>query len=285
LSAESPSAAETATASAAASAVELVSEGPALLTLEGNVALLTLNRPDAANGLDMEMLEGVRACLRRCHDARVRVVVLTGRGAHFCAGGDVHAFAAQGADLPYYIRRATSLLQEVIVALIRLDAPVIAAVQGYAAGGGGLGLVCACDLVFAAQSAKFLAGATRVGMAPDAGLSVTLPRLVGARKAAEFLLGNPTWTAPEALAHGLINHVVADAALTDAVRTYAEKLERGAPLALAATKRLLWSGVGLGVEAAMPEESRTVSELCRSADVHEGLAAVIAKRAPRFEGR
>ena len=278
MSAESPSA-------AAPSAEELVSEGPALLNLEGHVALLTLNRPDAANGLDMEMLEGIRACLRRCHDARVRVVLLSGRGPNFCAGGDVHAFAAQGAALPQYIRRATGLLQEVIAALIRLDAPVIAAVQGYAAGGGGLGLVCACDLVFAAQSAKFLAGATRVGMAPDAGLSVTLPRLVGARKAAEFLLSNPTWSAPEALAHGLINHVVADESLTDAARTCAEKLSKGAPLALAATKRLLWSGVGLGVEAAMPEESRTVAELCRSADVHEGLAAVIAKRAPRFEGR
>jgi 2-(1,2-epoxy-1,2-dihydrophenyl)acetyl-CoA isomerase len=267
------------------SAVELVSEGPALLTLEGNVARLTLNRPDAANGLDMQMLEGIRTCLRRCIDARVRVVLLTGRGPHFCAGGDVHAFVAQGAALPQYIRRATGLLQEVIAALIRLDAPVVAAVQGYAAGGGGLGLVCACDLVFAAQSAKFLAGATRVGMAPDAGLSVTLPRLVGARKSAEFLLTNSTWNAQEALSHGLINHVVPDASLADATLAYAEKLSSGAPLALAATKRLLWSGIGLGVESAMPEESRTVAELCRSADVHEGLTAVIEKRAARFEGR
>jgi 2-(1,2-epoxy-1,2-dihydrophenyl)acetyl-CoA isomerase len=267
------------------SPLELVSQGPALLALHGHVALLTLNRPDAANGLNLEMLEGIRHCLHTCVDPRVRVVLLSGRGANFCAGGDVHAFAAEGAGLPQYVRRATALLQEVISALIHLDAPVIAAVQGYAAGGGGLGLVCACDLVFAAESAKFLAGATRVGMAPDAGLSVTLPRLVGARQAAEFLLTNSTWSAPDALAHGLINRIVPDASLTDTVLTYAEKLGRGAPLALAATKRLLLTGVGLGIEAAMPEESRTVAELCRSADVHEGLAAVIEKRAARFEGR
>jgi 2-(1,2-epoxy-1,2-dihydrophenyl)acetyl-CoA isomerase len=264
---------------------ELVATGPALLTLQGNVAFLTLNRPDAANGLDLEMLEAIRACLRLCLDPRVRVVLLCGRGPHFCAGGDVHAFAAEASALPQYIRQATAVLQEVIAALIHLDAPVIGAVHGYAAGGGGLGLVCACDIVFAADSAKFLAGATRVGMAPDAGLSVTLPRLVGARKAAEFLFTNSTWSADEALAHGLVNHVVPAASLEDGAAKYAEKLSGGAPLALAATKRLLWTGIGIGVEAAMPEESRTVAELCRSADVHEGLAAVIGKRAARFVGR
>jgi 2-(1,2-epoxy-1,2-dihydrophenyl)acetyl-CoA isomerase len=269
----------------ASAPLEVVREGPAILTLQGSVALLTLNRPDAANGLDIPMLTGLRACLQACIDPRVRVVLLSGRGANFCAGGDVHAFIAEGPALPQYIRRATGLLQEVIAALIHLDAPVIAAVHGYAAGGGGLGLVCACDLVFAAESAKFLAGATRVGMAPDAGLSVTLPRLVGSRQAAEFLFMNGTWNAEEALRHGLINRVVPDALLADATMTYAQKLGTGAPLALTATKRLLWTGIGLGVDAAMPEESRTVADLCRSADVQEGLAAVIEKRAARFEGR
>ena len=157
--------------------------------------------------------------------------------------------------------------------------------HGYTAGGGGLGLVCASDLVIAAESAKFLAGATRVGMAPDAGLSVTLPRLVGARRAAEMLLFNPTLTAAEALGIGLINRIVPDATLETAALEYAQRLAAGAPRALAATKRLLWTGVGLGVEAAMPEESRTVADLCRTEDVHEGLAAVIEKRAARFSGR
>ena len=264
----------------------LIAEGPALLHLHGSIGVVQMNRPEAANGLDMAMLEALRGVLRRCMaEPRLRVVLLSGRGANFCAGGDVHTFAAKGESLPYYIRQATALLQEVIGLLIHLDAPVLAAVQGYTAGGGGMGLLCASDLVIAAESAKFLAGATRVGMAPDAGLSVTLPRLVGARRAAELLLMNTTLGAAEALQLGLLNRVVADAELVDSALEYAAKLAAGAPRALAATKRLLWSGVGLGVDAAMPEESRTVADLCRTADVHEGLAAVIGKRPPNFSGK
>lgn len=265
---------------------QVVGEGPALLDLHGHVGHVQLNRPESANGLNIEMLEGLHAVLLRCiEEPRIRVVLLSGKGVNFCAGGDVHVFASKGEALPSYIRQATSLLQEVIGALIHLDSPVVAAVQGYTAGGGGLGLLCASDLVIAAESSKFLAGATRVGMAPDAGLSVTLPRLIGARKAAEMLLLNPTITAAEATALGLINRVVPDTDLFGAAMDYAQKLAGGAPRALAATKRLLWAGVGLGVEAAMPEESRTVADLCRTVDVHEGLAAVIEKRAARFIGR
>jgi 2-(1,2-epoxy-1,2-dihydrophenyl)acetyl-CoA isomerase len=264
----------------------LVSQGPALLALRGSVGVLQLNRPESANGLSIEMLEGLHATLKRCiAEPRIRVVLLTGSGPNFCAGGDVHEFAAKGDELANHIRRATAMLQEVIGCLIHLDAPVVAAVHGYTAGGGGMGLMCASDLVIAAQSAKFLAGATRVGMAPDAGLSVTLPRLIGARKATEMLFMNAPVTADEALALGLINRVVPDAEFHGAAFAYAEKLAAGAPLALAATKRLLWAGVGASVEAAMPEESRTVADLCRSSDVREGLAAVIDKRAARFLGK
>jgi 2-(1,2-epoxy-1,2-dihydrophenyl)acetyl-CoA isomerase len=264
----------------------LIGTGAVLLDLHAGVAHLQLNRPDDANGLDIGMLEALHAALYRCiAETRVRVVLLSGRGAHFCAGGDVHVFASLGTQLPGYIRRATGLLQEVIGALIHLDAPVIAAVHGYTAGGGGLGLVCASDLVVAAESAKFLAGATRVGMAPDAGLSVTLPRLVGTRKAAEMLLCNPTLTAREAVDCRLINRVVADSLLAPTAMDMAQALAAGAPLALAATKRLLWAGAGLGIDAAMPEEGRTVASLCATLDVREGLAAVIEKRAARFTGR
>ncbi|MGQ0619337.1 MAG: enoyl-CoA hydratase/isomerase family protein [Panacagrimonas sp.] len=267
-------------------AESLVAEGPALLALHGAVAHLQLNRPESANGLNIEMLEGLRSVLQCCQgEPRIRVVLLSGKGRNFCAGGDVHVFAAQGEALPYYIRQATSLLQVVIGMLVHLDAPVIAAVQGYTAGGGGLGLLCASDLVLAAESSKFLAGATRVAMAPDAGLSVTLPRLVGARRAAEWLLMNPTIAAREALESGLVNRLVPDAELQTAAMAYAQQMAESAPRALAATKRLLWAGVGLGIDGAMPEESRTVADLCRTADVKEGLAAVIEKRAPKFTGR
>lgn len=266
-------------------AESLVTEGPVLLDLHGGVAHLRLNRPESANGLDIEMLEGLRSVLQRCQgDPRIRVVLLAGKGKNFCAGGDVHVFASQGEALPYYIRQATSLLQVVIGMLVHLDAPVIAAVQGYTAGGGGMGLLCASDIVFAGESSKFLCGATRVAMAPDAGLSVTLPRLVGARRAAEWLLMNPTIASKEALESGLVNRLVPDADLQTAAMAYAQQMAEGAPRALAATKRLLWTGVGLSIDVAMPEESRTVSDLCRTADVQEGLAAVIEKRAPKFTG-
>ncbi|MEC9357994.1 MAG: enoyl-CoA hydratase-related protein [Pseudomonadota bacterium] len=264
----------------------LIGEGAALLTLHADgVAHLELNRPESANGLDIPTLLDLHAALMRCHgDARVRAVLLSGKGANFCAGGDVHTFAAKGETLPEYIRQATIHLQMAISAMIHLDAPVIAAVQGYAAGGGGMGLVCAVDIVIAADTARFMAGATRVAMAPDAGLSVTLPRLVGMRKATEMLLTNTVVDASEALAIGLVNQVVPEASLAAAAMAQAQKIAAGAPRALAATKRLLWAGAGLGVDAAMPEESRTVAELCRTRDVHEGLAAVIEKRKPRFEG-
>jgi 2-(1,2-epoxy-1,2-dihydrophenyl)acetyl-CoA isomerase len=138
--------------------------------------------------------------------------------------------------------------------------------------------------VVAAESAKFLAGATRVAMAPDAGVSVTLPRLVGLRKATEILLTNPVIDAAEALRLGIVTKVVPDAELAGAARALAQELAQGAPLALAATKRLIRSGMSLALEACLSEEARTVSELSGSADAREGLAAVIERRRPVFTG-
>jgi len=258
--------------------------GPVRLSLENGVAHLRLNRPEAANGMNIELLTALNDALMVCHgEPGVRAVLLSGEGANFCAGGDVRVFASLGEKLPDYVRKATALLQTAVGAMIRLGAPVVASVQGFAAGGGGFGLVCASDFVVAAESAKFLAGATRVAMAPDAGVSVTLARLVGLRKATEILMTNPTITATEALRLGLVNRVVPDRELPAASLALARELAAGAPKALAATKRLLWNG--LGVEACLPEEARTVSELSGGADAREGLAAVIARRPPVFTGR
>ncbi|WP_198588722.1 enoyl-CoA hydratase/isomerase family protein [Alloalcanivorax mobilis] len=265
----------------------VIKEGPVRLDIEsGRIAHIRLNRPDAANGLSVELLRRLYDVVMTCHgDARLRVVILSGEGRHFCAGGDVRDFAAKGEQLPDYLRQATSYLQIVSGALIRLNQPVIASVQGYAAGGGGLGLVCAADLVIAADDARFMAGATRVGMAPDAGATVTLQRIVGLRRAMDILLNNPVIDAAEALDMGLVNRVVPTTDLDSQTRDWARRIATGAPLALAATKRLVWNGAGLGVEACLPEESRTVSELSGSADSREGLAAVIEKRDPVFKGR
>lgn len=268
-------------------AVTLVADGVVRLTRHGNgVAHVAMNRGESANGLSLEMLAGLEAVLMQVHgDARVRVVLVTGEGKNFCAGGDVHAFLAQGDQLPAYIRVATVHLQNVATLLMRLHAPVIAAVQGFAAGGGGMGIVCSSDVVVAGTSTRFLAGATRVAMVPDAGVSVTLTHLVGLRKAAEILLFNPVIDAVEALRIGLVTKVVDDAQIVDEAWRLCCQLAAGAPAALAATKRLLWSGLGRGAEAAMPEENGTQAWLCGLEDAQEGLTAVVEKRAPRFVGR
>lgn len=265
----------------------LIGEGPALLALHADgVAHIRLNRPEAANGLDMAMLNGLHEVMTAVHgDGRVRAVLITGEGKNFCAGGDVHTFLSKGEALPDYIRMATSYLQIVASMMMRLNAPVVSAVHGFAAGGGGMGLVCSSDFVVAGASAKFLAGATRVAMVPDAGVSVTLTQLVGLRKAMEILMLNPVITAPQALAMGLITRVVDDEQLESEAFALARQLAAGAPAALAGTKRLLWNGLGSGVDACMPEENRMQAHLSGMADAREGLAAVIEKRAPTFTGR
>lgn len=266
---------------------KLIDQGLVLLDLDDDgVGHLRLNRPQASNGMDVPFLRALYDAVMTAHgEPRLRALLLTGEGANFCAGGDIKTFVAKGARLPDYLREATSWLQACVQGLLSLQVPVIAAVHGYAAGGGGFGLVCASDLVIAGESARFLAGATKVGMAPDAGVSVTLPHLVGLRKALEITLTNPTLTAAEAQRIGLITSVVADDALRDEALALARSLAAGATLALAAAKRLMWSGLGSRVEAQLPEEARTVAELSGTADSLEGLAAVIEHRKPTFTGR
>ncbi|MDX1875068.1 enoyl-CoA hydratase-related protein [Mycolicibacterium sp. 120266] len=250
------------------------------------VATIRLNRPATSNGLNVETLKALHEAVLTCHaDPSVKVVLLTGAGRNFCAGGDVRTFESKGEALPDYLRAATAWLQLATSALIQLRVPVVTAVQGFAAGGGGIGLVCASDIVVAARSAKFFSGAVRVGMAPDGGSSVTLTQLVGLRQALRILLTNPTLTADEAAAIGLITEVVDDADLLARAETLAADLAAMPTKALSATKRLVWSGVGASIEERLPEESRTVSELSGTADALEGLRAVIERRAPKFTGR
>ena len=264
----------------------LIGDGPVLLDIdERGIARIRLNRPEASNGMDVPLLRALYDALMVAHGLpNLRVLVISGEGPNFCAGGDVKDFASKGEDLPNYLREATSWLQICVQAMLGLEAPVIASVHGFAAGGGGFGLVCAADIVIAGTSAKFLAGATRVGMVPDAGTSVTLPQLVGMRKALQIVLTNPVITAPEALAMGLITTVVADDQLAVETAAVAETLADGAPQALANAKRMLWAGLGSRVEAQLPEEARTVSALSGTADAREGLAAVIERRPPVFTG-
>lgn len=267
-------------------AAPLIGEGPVLLRLDRGVAHLRMNTPDNANGMTVPMLRALNDAILRCSsEPGVRAVLLSGTGKNFCGGGDVKQFASHGEQLPSYLRVATALLNSVALGLIRLDVPVITCVQGFAAGGGGLGLVCASDLVVVGRSTRFLSAATRVGMAPDAGTTVTLTQIVGFRRAMELVLTEKILTADEALEIGLVTRVVEDAELDEQAEALALQIARGATQALGATKRLMWSGIGSSVERGLPDESRTVSELSGRADAREGLAAVIERRAPVFDGR
>ena len=249
------------------------------------IARIRLNRPEASNGMNAELLKGLNDAILAAHaDRHVRVVVLTGEGRNFCAGGDVKTFAAKGKALPDYLREATAWLQIATASLLRLRAPVVTGVHGYAAGGGGFGLVCASDFVVATRSARFFSGAVRVGMAPDAGSTVTLAQIVGVRKALEILVLNPTLSAADAARLGLVNRLVEDDELETGLLALAGELLALPPQAVAATKRLVWNGVGASIDERLGEEARAVSDLSGTADSREGLDAVISRRSPKFTG-
>jgi 2-(1,2-epoxy-1,2-dihydrophenyl)acetyl-CoA isomerase len=237
------------------------------------LAHVSLNRPDASNALNVELLIEFHKALVQCADARV--LLLTGEGKNFCAGGDVKAFAAQGESLPEYIQEATARLNDCARALIGHRGPVVTAVQGWATGGGGLGFVCASDLVIAAESARFMLGASRVGMAPDAGGSVTLAHHIGLRRALDLALTNRTVDAAEAKAIGLVTSVVPDSELRERATALACELAAGPAEALAATKRLIWDGLGASVDSRLEEEARVVTQLSGTTESLNRLRAVI----------
>jgi 2-(1,2-epoxy-1,2-dihydrophenyl)acetyl-CoA isomerase len=263
-----------------------MSSDPVLLDIEDGIGHVRLNRPDVANALDLSLLKALLEAVMRCHgDPSLRAVLLTGEGRNFCGGGDVRTFAAQGEDLPDYLRTVTAYLQMAASALMQLQAPVVTLVQGHATGGGGFGLVCASDLVLAGASARFMLGATRVGMAPDAGVSVTLQRIVGLRRAMDIAINNPMLDASTALELGLVTSVVDDDDLEREGRALARGLADGPTRAYAETKRLLWNGTGSSVQACLADEARTVAQLSGTEDAREGLAAVIERRSASYVGR
>lgn len=247
------------------------------------VAWITLDRPDAANALDQAMARELLEVSGRCDtDRDVRAVVLTGTGKVFSPGGDLKSFASQE-DLPVHLKTVTMEAHAAISRFSRMRAPVIAAVNGTAAGFG-MSLVAASDLAIAADSARFTLAYTRVGLTPDGSASYALPRTVGLKRAMEIALTNPVLTAQQALEWGLINRVSpADTLVADAAQ-WAKEVAAGATEAMASAKRLIRQGADMDLESQMEDESRTIAAIARTQDAREGIAAFLEKRAAIFTG-
>jgi 2-(1,2-epoxy-1,2-dihydrophenyl)acetyl-CoA isomerase len=261
-----------------------MSDDSVLFEVRDNVGHVTLNRPKAGNALDLEMAKELMAAASRCEaDRSVRAVLLKGAGKSFCAGGDVKVFAAQE-QLPQYLREITSYLHLAVSRFARLDAPVIAAVHGSAAGGG-FSLAISCDLVIAAESATFLMAYTKIGIAPDGGSTYFLPRLVGLKRAMELTLTNRVLSAREACDWGLVTEVVALDNLVARAEELAQSLAQGPTGAFGSAKRLLQGGWNQSLETQMELESRAIAEAGGTADGQEGIRAFVEKRKARFGGK
>jgi 2-(1,2-epoxy-1,2-dihydrophenyl)acetyl-CoA isomerase len=251
------------------------------LKRQGRVAVVTLNRPDNANVLDLpmgrELLEAALSCGR---DPGVRAVVLTGAGRNFCFGGDLRGMIAQGGAVDAYLRELTSFLHQAISHFVRMDAPVIAAVNGTAAGAG-VGLVAMSDMAVCAESAKFSLAYTGVALTPDGSTSFFLPQILGHKRAMELILTNRALAAREALDWGLVNQVVADAEVLDTAMALAERLAAGPLRAFGKAKRLMADARG-GLESHLALESETIATQGASAEGREGIAAFLEKRKPVY---
>ncbi len=259
-----------------------------LLAHDGAVATLTLNRPDALNTLDFEMIDAmVDATAAVAADPDVRCVVVRGAGKHFMAGGDLRAFATkldlQPAELQRQFTHTIARLHSAIETLHRMPQPVVAAVHG-AVAGFGLSLMCACDLAIATDTAYFTSAYRHIGLTPDGGGSYTLPRLVGVKKAMEIVLLGDRFDAAEALALGLVNRVVPAAELDAAVASIVASLVNGPATAIANGKRLVNASLERTLSEQLQAEATSFGACAASADFAEGVAAFLAKRPARFGG-
>lgn len=250
-----------------------------------HVATITLNRPAQFNALNLDMArELMLATIAADEDPGVRCIVLTGAGKAFFAGGDLSTFGAAGDQRGALIKEMTTYFHAAISRLSRMDAPVIAAVNGVAAGAG-FSTMLACDLVIAATSAKFTMAYTKSGLSPDGSSTWFLPRIVGLRRAQELTLTNRVLTAPEALEWGLLTRVVDDSSLMDEVSVLSVELASGPTRTLGAAKRLLRDSTDQGLESQMELEARAIAAASLTIDGREGVAAFLEKRAPKYQGR
>lgn len=259
-----------------------MTDSSVLRDVSDGVLTLTLNRPDALNSFTMEMKEALLAALKdAARDQEVRALVLTGAGRAFSAGQDLKERQGPGvADLGTELRVRYN---PIILAMRRLEKPIIGAINGVAAGAG-ISIAMACDIVIASDNATFIEAFARVGLVPDTGSTWFLPRLVGSARAAEMMFTGDPVDAATAARIGLVSRTVAPDELMNEAARLAQRLAKAAPLALALAKRALNRTYEMRLDEALDFEAQLQSIAGRSADHREGVAAFVEKRPARFSG-
>lgn len=259
--------------------------GAVALEVRDGVGHVTLSRPKRGNPIDLEFCAALSQVATECDEnPQVRAVLLDAEGPYFSVGGDLKTMTRDRDTLPVFVKNATVGLHSAVSRFARMDAPVVVAVHALAVGGG-VSLSAAADFCLAARSARFYAGYTGIGLSCDGGGSVFLPRRVGVRRAAEFLMRNQTWTAAQAFAHGLVSEVVDDTTLAAASLALATDLAQGPTRAFGEIKNLLLSTWEQPLEAQLELEARAMSRIVRTEDAWTGLCEVAAREVPEFRGR
>ena len=254
-------------------------------SIANNVAIIKLNRPEAANGIDLTMAQELMQAAIICDEsADIRAVLLTANGKFFSAGGALKSFADFGDQVSAKIKELMIYMHSAISRFNRMDTPCVVAINGIAAGAG-FSIACMGDIVFAAESAKFTMAYTAAGLSPDGAASYFLPRLVGIRRTQDLMLTNRRLTAQEALDWGILTRVVADDALFDEALAQAETLAKGPTLAYGTVKQLLLSSSQESLETQMELEARGMGAMSKTVDGKEGISAFCEKRRPSFTGQ
>jgi 2-(1,2-epoxy-1,2-dihydrophenyl)acetyl-CoA isomerase len=247
---------------------------------EGAVLTITLNRPDVLNAFNSELHRAFAAALKDARDGGVRAVVITGAGRGFCVGQDLTEFREAPGDIGSRLRDNYHPNMRAIRAL---DKPVIAAVNG-AAAGAGMSLACACDIRIAADSASFIPAFINIGLIPDSGGSYFVTRILGPARAFEWLTSGKKLTAAEAHAWGLVSEVVEAGGLAARAADLAAQLADMPTRGIGMTKRLLDSAVGASLEEQLEREAQLQAAATQTEDFREGVAAFLEKRPPKFSG-